>query len=194
MPSKMLTPTSSSSNKRRNINIITNKEKTCCKKQPFNKYLRYMLDINTKSKSIKLFYVFYLIMTIAICHFIVKYNIMYFILVYAMQYMLSIDIITILSMTFNGLILIGIVDEFRMIMSIIWCDCKDNYNDTYRKRRHEEEEEEEYNEEEYNEKEYNEEEYNEADYNEEEDDDYALDREVHISPRTYRLRRRSRHI
>jgi hypothetical protein len=108
-------------------------------------------------------------------------------------------------MTFNGLILIGIVDEFRMIMSIIWCDCKDNYNNTYRKRRHEEEynekeynekeyNEKEYNEKEYNEEEYDEEEYNEEEYNEEEDDDYVIDREVHISPRTYRLRRRSRHM
>ena len=109
---------------------------------------------------------------------------MYFILVYAMQYMLSIDIITILSMTFNGLILIGIVDEFRMIMNIIWCDCKDNYNNTYRKRRHEEEEE-------YNEEEYNKNAYNEEEYNEEEDDDYVIDRELHISPRTFQLRRRS---
>ena len=179
MPSKMLTPMSSSTNKRRNINIITNKQKPCCKKQPFNKYLRYMLDINTKSKSINLFYIFYLIMTIAICHFIVKYNIMYFILVYAMQYMLSIDIITILSMTFNGLILIGIVDEFRMIMSIIWCDCKDNYNDTYKKRRQDQEEDE------YEEEEYEEEEYDEEEYEEE------YDKINNNTPSyTYRLRRR----
>ncbi len=95
----------------------------CCLKQKFNTGLHEFFGIKIKRQAMNFFYVYYLFITLTIFHVTIKYNIIHYILLCILQYLMSIDVIHLISMSCNTIMLLAVMTEIKIVINILLCNC-----------------------------------------------------------------------